>query len=163
MEPHLAPGNKLLITGSSDFNCPQLGAPSVMHGRSGCDEFAFAVGAEKVGRIRNADNPRLTFAPSQGTGSITRHTFDDRTVNAPVKDSVGLVVSRVGVNTSDHAVHSELEDVESDLLAPGVDDFRVIFRFSQFCSCSIANARAESCRTDGRISRCSVATILLDG
>lgn len=91
MEPHLAPGNKLLITGSSVLNCPQLGAPSVMHGRSGCDEFAFAVGAEKVGRIRNADNPRLAFTPSQGTGSITRHTFDGRTVNAPMKDSFGWV------------------------------------------------------------------------
>ena len=91
MEPHLVPGNKLLITGSSVFNGPQLGAPSVIYGRSGCDEFAFTVGAEKVGRIRNADNPRLAFAPSQGTGSITRHTFDGRTVNAPMKDSFGWV------------------------------------------------------------------------
>jgi hypothetical protein len=159
----LAPGNKLLITGSSDFNGPQLGAPSVMHGRSGCDEFAFAVRAEKVGRIRNADNPRLTFAPSQSTGAITRHAFDDRTVNASVKDSVGLVVSRVGVNTSDHAIDSEFDDVEPDLFAPGVDEDRRVFRFSQFYSCSIANARAERCRTDGQISRCSVAPIPSNG
>ena len=91
------------------------------------DEFSLAVGAQEIGRVRNADDSCLTFLPREIPGAITRNPFHDRTVDAPVQDPIRLMVSGVGLDSGDDPVGSDFDDFEADLLAPGVDPFLFAF------------------------------------